>query len=195
MNKHISRLLAVACIFALPTTVFAHPGHGVGSFFSGVTHPVTGWDHMVVMLAVGLWSASVMRNKVWVPVAVFTGSMLAGLALGLSGMAISNVELGITASIIFMGLLLLSSRQTATMLSTCVIGFFAMFHGYAHGVEMPHMASTWVFAAGMLITTLMLHLAGIGLGQLSVSLRMARLNQLLGAMLSGLGLWLLVGNI
>jgi urease accessory protein len=195
MKKHIFRLLAGACSLALPGIVFAHPGHDVGNFFSGVSHPVSGWDHLVVMLAIGFWSASVMGKKAWMPVAVFAAFMVAGLSLGVSGIAIANAELGITASIVFMGLLLMTMRQSASQVSIFLIGFFAVFHGYAHGVEMPQMASPWLFATGMLMTTVLLHLAGIGLGLASSSLRMARLNHLLGAMLSGLGLWLLVGNI
>lgn len=195
MNKYLSRLLVVLGSLALPTTVFAHPGHGIGNFFSGFIHPLTGWDHLVVMVAIGFWSASVLRKKAWLPVVVFPAFMLVGMSLGVSGLSIANAELGITASVIFMGLLLMTERQIAPMLSICLIGFFAVFHGYAHGVEMPQMGSHWHFAAGMLMTTVLLHLAGMGLGMASSSLRLTRFNHLLGTMLSMLGLWMMVGNI
>ena len=195
MNKYLSRLLAVVSGLALSGSVFAHPGHGVGNFFSGITHPLTGWDHLSVMLAIGFWSATVMQKKMWLPVAVFAGFMVMGLVLGTSGVAIANAELGITSSVIFMGLLLVSARQGSTMLSIALIGFFAVFHGYAHGVEMPQMAQPLAYGAGMFCTTVLLHLAGIGLGLTSSHLRMERFGRLFGAAISGLGVWLLLGNI
>lgn len=195
MNKHLSRLLAVVFGFALSGSVFAHPGHDVGNYFSGAMHPLSGWDHLSVMLAIGFWSATVMQKRMWLPVTVFATAMVMGLLLGMSGVALANAELGITASVIFMGLLLMSARQGAAMLSIALIGFFAVFHGYAHGVEMPQMAQPITYGAGMFCTTVLLHLAGIGLGLTSSRLRMARLNRLLGLMLSGLGVWLMVGNI
>ncbi len=195
MNKSITRLLAIMFTFAVSGSAFAHPGHGIGNFFSGASHPLSGWDHLTVMLAIGFWSAMVMQKRLWLPVTVFAGAMVLGLLLGMSGIALASAELGITASVIFMGLLLMSARQGASILTIALIGFFAVFHGYAHGIEMPQMSEPLAYGTGMFCTTVLLHLAGIALGRVSTHLRMDRLGRLLGAMISGFGLWLLVGNI
>lgn len=195
MNKHLSRILAIVATFTLSGSVFAHPGHDVGNFFSGAVHPLSGWDHLTVMLAIGFWSATVMRKRIWLPMAVFASAMVMGLVLGMTSIALVNAEMGITASVIFMGVLLMSARQGYALLSVFLIGFFAMFHGYAHGMEMPQMATPVTYGIGMFCTTVALHLVGIGLGLTSSHLRMERFGRLLGAMLSGFGLWLMVGNI
>jgi urease accessory protein len=154
--------LTLIAIFASPA--FAHPGPDhAHSFADGVLHPLTGADHVFTMASVGLWATIGGGRAIWVWPTTFMGAMLAGFAAALFGPQISFAEPAITASIVVLGLLVAVRAKAPFMLGAAIIGFFAFFHGHAHGTEAAG-ASLVPYAAGFTFSTAMLHAAGIGLG-------------------------------
>lgn len=169
MNVNIlyaRRLIMTLYLLPLSGTAMAHSGHATDGLFGGLTHPLTGFDHLLVMLAVGMWSAAVLRKQAWHSVALFLGFMIAGAVLGISGVALPVLETGIAASVLIMGLLLLVLARVPAWSGMALIALFAVFHGNAHGLEMPSSAATVMFVSGFLMTTGLLHLCGVKLGNL-----------------------------
>jgi urease accessory protein len=146
----------------------AHTGDGgTGSgFFSGFTHPIFGWDHVVAMVAVGLWGAFLGVPALWLLPVVFPLVMAFGGALGVLGVPIPAVETGIAVSAIVLGLLIALGATPPLWVAGAIVAIFAIFHGHAHGTELPDAANPFAFAAGFVIATGLLHLLGIGLGTL-----------------------------
>jgi len=152
--------LAALCLFA--GTASAHTGsHTVTGFISGLTHQLLGLDHLLAMVAVGLWAAQQGGRALWAVPAAFVGAMLVGGSLALSGMALPHVETAIAASVLVLGLLIATRRQWAVPLGMALAAGFALFHGHAHGLEMPLAASPMLYALGFVLATAFLHAAGI----------------------------------
>jgi urease accessory protein len=154
---------------ALSTWASAHSGvenHGHLGFFSGFTHPLLGLDHLAAMVAVGLWSALSARRAgpelLWGPLG-FANALLLGAMLGLEGVTLPVVEPMIAASLLLLGLLVVS-RWRLPGLGAALVGVFALFHGLAHGQELVDSASAFETLAGMLSATVLLHASGLGLG-------------------------------
>ncbi|MGL4279678.1 MAG: HupE/UreJ family protein, partial [Albidovulum sp.] len=171
-------------------------GHVVHGFLPGVEHPVGGLDHVLAMVAVGLWSGFVLPGRVWAGAATFMGAMVAGAGLSWAGLPLPMVETWITLSVVAFGLLTFLSRrgQSAAMtgLSLAAIGLFAIGHGHAHASEATGGAAAYM--AGFLISTGLLHLTGIALARMAAEGAVARAAQrLAGAAVTFGGLWLLVG--
>jgi urease accessory protein len=141
----------------------AHTGleHAV-SFASGFKHPWTGLDHMLAMLAVGLWAGLSGGRALWAWPLAFVGVMLAGGALGIAGVSVPMVEPGILASVIVLGLLVLTAAHLPVVLGVALVAVFALLHGHAHGTELPAHAAAATYAAGFALATALLH--GLGLG-------------------------------
>ena len=141
----------------------AHTGleHAV-SFASGFKHPWTGLDHMLAMLAVGLWAGLNGGRALWAWPVAFVGVMVAGGALGIAGVPVPMVEPGILASVIVLGLLVLTAAHLPVALGAALVALFALLHGHAHGAELPAQAAAVTYAAGFALATALLH--GIGLG-------------------------------
>lgn len=162
--------LSRALILALPVAVLAgqamaHPGHGGQSgFASGFMHPILGWDHVVAMLAVGLWAAFLGGRALSVLPLVFPLVMALGGALGMTGAALPAVEAGIAASGVVLGLLVAFAVRAPLAASAALVGVFAVFHGHAHGTELPEAYSPLGYGVGFLIGTALLHGVGIALG-------------------------------
>jgi urease accessory protein len=170
---------------------FAHPGADHASGFEmGLAHPVLGFDHLLAMVAVGLWSGLALPRRVWLGAAVFLAAMLAGALLGLSFGSGALTEPGILASVVLFGLLAAvahpAQRRAITTVSLAAIGGFALFHGQAHAAEASETIAPYM--AGFLLSTAALHLAGIALAR-TVSAR-SRLRWALGGAiaLSGVAL-------
>lgn len=160
--------LTTLALLAISPAAFAHPGHLTGSgFATGLLHPFTGLDHLLAMLAVGLWAAQRGGRYLFVIPASFVAMMALGATAGASGIALPLVEPGILGSLLVFGLLIAFDARLPLAAGMAIIGGFALFHGYAHAVEMPSQASLAVFGSGMLLGSVMLHLVGIGLGRLS----------------------------
>jgi urease accessory protein len=137
--------------------------HGAG-FASGLAHPFLGLDHVLAMVAVGLWAAQLGGRAVWAVPAVFVAVMLAGGALGMTGVALGPVELGIAASVVVLGALVTFGVRLPLAAAMALAGAFALFHGHAHGTELPEAASALGYACGFVIATALLHAAGIAAG-------------------------------
>jgi urease accessory protein len=162
-----SRLLALAA-FALPALAHAHPGHDgpdlTWDFASGAAHPLSGWDHLLAMIAVGLWAAQLGGHRRWLVPAAFVAVLAAGAALGHAGVNLPGVEKGIAASILLLGLLIATTVRLPGPAGIALVGVFGLFHGLAHGAEMPVTAGGLGYGAGFVVATLFLHLVGLALG-------------------------------
>jgi urease accessory protein len=168
MHRRISftAALAVAGV-ALAGAAHAHTGmEHAFSFASGFAHPWTGLDHMLAMVAVGLWAGINGGRALWVWPAAFVGVMLAGGALGIAGVPIPFVEPGILASVIVLGLLVLTAARLPVALGAALVAVFAILHGHAHGAELPSGAAAATYAAGFAIATAALHALGLGIAHL-----------------------------
>lgn len=160
------RLSILIAIFAA-TAAQAHTGHGTaGGFASGFLHPFFGWDHVVAMVAVGLWGAVLGAPALWLLPVVFPVVMAFGGALGVVGVPIPAVEVGIALSGVVLGLLVAFAVKAPLWVAAMIVGAFAVFHGHAHGTELPEAAGPIAYAAGFVIATGLLHLAGIAIGLL-----------------------------
>ncbi|MET0498750.1 MAG: HupE/UreJ family protein [Steroidobacteraceae bacterium] len=158
-----SRLLL--CLVALPGLAFAHPGphHAVDSW-SGFLHPLTGIDHLLAMLAVGLWSVQLGRKAMWVLPAVFPVAMLLGAVLGMANVGLPLIEPMIAASVIVMGAAVACGLRLPVTASAVLISFFAIFHGYAHVAEMPVNSTMASYTAGFVAATVLLNFLGVRAG-------------------------------
>lgn len=200
MNQHrtMHRILAAVVLSAAPGLALAHLGndaglhHGLG-FLAGLEHPFTGLDHLLAMVAVGIWSAMTTK-RIWLAPASFAGMLLVGALLGAAGLSLGGIEPIIAASLLVLGLLVAARVHLPGPAGASLVGAFALFHGVAHGTEL---AGANVFAAalaGMLLGTLLLHLAGIGIG-LTLNARNPWWSRVLGGGVALLGGGLLAGAL
>ncbi|MBS0287856.1 MAG: HupE/UreJ family protein [Proteobacteria bacterium] len=147
----------------LPLTCFAHPNHlGYQGFEAGFLHPLTGMDHALAMIAVGLIASQ--KNKRWLYPAVFVGMMIMGGVIGALGVHLSLAELGITLSVLVLGLCASFPNHLPSIFLLILIGSFALCHGFAHGAEMPATVSIWQYALGFMSATLALQLLAMRVG-------------------------------
>lgn len=159
---------ALVLLLLIPSSVSAHTESGtVGGFLSGMKHPVSGLDHIVAMVAVGLWGAFLGGRAMWMLPVVFPVVMAFGGALGVLGVPIPAVETGIAISGVILGLMVAFAVKPPLWVAGLIVGFFAIFHGVAHGRELPQAANAMTYAIGFVIATGLLHLSGIALGLLT----------------------------
>lgn len=154
---------------ATSPAALAHTGHVSAGLAAGLLHPFTGWDHLLAMVAVGLWAAQVReRAAVWWLPAAFMGALVAGVALAMGGAPqvgpATWVESGIAASVLALGLCIALALRPPVLASLFLTAAFGWAHGYAHGLELPHAASPLLYTVGFLLATASLHLMGVGLG-------------------------------
>ena len=159
-----SKLILTLLALTYGGAALAHPGHADGAM-AGLMHPLTGIDHILAMLAVGLWGAQLGGRAQWLLPASFVAFLAAGGALGMSGTALPMVEAGIVTSLLLLGLLIGFAVKLKTLPAALIVGGFAVFHGYAHGTEMPAMGNAWLYAQGFVAASAALHVAGLGLGR------------------------------
>jgi len=157
--------ISAAGLLATASAALAHvvDTTGVG-FASGMLHPLSGLDHMLAMLAVGVWAGQMGGRALWRVPATFVSVMLIGGALGLSGIPLAPVDAGIAASLVVLGILIATSSRLPLTASVSLVGLFAIFHGHAHGTEIPLAASPALYALGFVVATGALHLVGMALG-------------------------------
>ncbi|CAK0760407.1 Protein HupE [Gammaproteobacteria bacterium] len=154
-------LASLAAIF-LPTLAYAHTGLGtMPGFGEGLGHPWSGTDHMVAMVAVGIWAFQSGGKGVWAIPTSFVAMMLVGGILGFSGVRLPFVEQGIFMSILVFGILIAAAAQFPLLVSMMITGAFAIFHGHSHGTEIPAAVSGLFYSIGFIAATTALHLAGI----------------------------------
>ena len=166
MNFSVSRIAAAAAALAIMSgTALAHTGVSHADGFShGFMHPIGGLDHVLAMIAVGLLAANLGGRALWLVPVAFVAVMAAGGALGMAGVSVPFVESGIAVSIVVLGFAVALRVSLPTIAAMALVGVFAIFHGHAHGAEMPADASGASYAAGFLLATALLHAAGIALG-------------------------------
>ena len=166
MNKTICFSIAALCLTACGL-VHAHEGEGIaGGFASGFMHPILGWDHVAAMIAVGLWGAFLGSPSIWILPVVFPLVMAIGGAMGVMGIPIPAVETGIAASALILGAMVLFAIRPPIWVAAIIVGAFAIFHGHAHGTELPGAANAIAYSVGFVIGTGLLHLVGIVFGLL-----------------------------
>ena len=165
-RRHASLAALVAVVMAgFSSAALAHVGdHSHMGFAEGLRHPLTGLDHMLVMVAVGLWASQLGRRAMWLLPATFPAVMAVGAAIGVSGVALPWVEIGIAGSVLVLGAAVALALRPSLAVSVPLIALFALLHGYSHGVELPASASALTYGAGFVAATLALHVVGIGVG-------------------------------
>ena len=156
---------AISITLLIPSLASAHTGAGNPTgFLHGLGHPISGLDHMLAMVAVGLWAAQIGGKALWLVPGAFLLAMSGSSVLGHFGLPLPGVEQGILASDFILGLLLLFTTRLSLAVSVGIVSILAIFHGYAHGAEMPETGSGLTYGIGFMISTAGLHLAGIGMG-------------------------------
>jgi urease accessory protein len=156
--------LVLAALAATTAPAFAHlDPQEHGSFMAGVSHPLFGLDHILVMVAVGLWAAQIGGKALWAVPAAFVATMALGFGVALAGIGLPFVEPAILASVVALGLLVAMAVKLDTVVSAAIVAVFALFHGHAHGGELGS-AGALSFGIGFVMATALLHGAGIGVG-------------------------------
>jgi urease accessory protein len=159
-------LPALLLVALLPASASAHAeGGGAGAgFLTGFLHPLGGIDHLLAMLAVGMWGAQLGNPSIWVLPVAFPMVMALGGVAGVAGIPLPGVEFAIALSVIALGSMIASNRRPPLWVAAILVGFFAVFHGHAHGTELPGQTGAVAYSAGFVMATGMIHLTGIGLG-------------------------------
>lgn len=187
--------LSAVLLLAAAMPAYAHVGVGTtSSFTAGFMHPLSGLDHMTVMVAVGLWAALKGGKAIWAWPAAFVGVMLAGAALGMAHVPVPFVEPGILASVVALGLLVALAIDLPVSAGVAIIGLFALFHGHAHGTEVPENAGGLEYMAGFAVATALLHAIGIAAG-LGLGLKFRGLTRVAGAACAAIGIGLAFGVV
>ncbi len=163
LRKSLPVMLAIFCFAASPA--FAHVGQGPAAGFAhGLVHPLSGIDHVIAMLAVGVYAAMLGGRPMALLPLAFAGFMIVGGALGYSGFGLPLVEQGIGLSVVVMSFAIAAGLRLPAGIATALVALFAVFHGHAHGSEGASIAAFLPYASGFVIATALLHLTGIGLG-------------------------------
>lgn len=158
--RALTTLVLLTMVLSLPAS--AHTGELTsGGFVSGFVHPIQGWDHVAAMVAVGIWGAYLGQPSIWTLPIVFPTIMAFGAALGVAGIPVPPVEMMIALSGIVLGLLIVFAVRLPTVVAAVIVGVFAIFHGYAHGQELPNAVSPGIYAIGFVVGTGLLHATGI----------------------------------
>lgn len=168
--KHLKQFYTFSItvfLLGISNVAFAHESTGIaGGFISGFLHPVLGWDHVVAMVAVGLWGAFLGSPAIWLLPVVFPLVMAFGGAIGVLGIPIPAVEAGIASSAIVLGAMVAFTIRPPIWVAAMIVGAFAIFHGHAHGTELPNAANPIAYSIGFVLSTGLLHLSGIAFGLL-----------------------------
>jgi urease accessory protein len=148
-----------------PATAYAHIlGDEAGGFLSGLEHPVSGLDHILAMVSVGLWGAQLGAPAIWLLPVTFPMVMAFGGMLGLMGVPLPGTEIGIALSAVGLGAVIATEARPPLWVAALLVGFFAIFHGHAHGTELPPDESGVLYSIGFVVATGLLHLTGIAIG-------------------------------
>jgi urease accessory protein len=192
MNSTLIRRSIALTAIAFCGFADAHPAGsgGGGGLAAGLVHPLLGLDHLLAMLAVGVWAFQLGGHARWLVPASFVALMAAAGAVAMAELALPMVEIGIAASLLMLGLLVAFSVRVTPALAAAIVALFAIFHGHAHGVEMPLLGSAWQYGVGFVAATAALHGLGLALGhglrERALWLRAA------GAMVAVSGAWMMV---
>lgn len=167
-NSSKIRFLTLIAILGFSSLAYAHTGEGaVGGFISGLMHPIVGPDHVIAMVAVGLWGAFLGVPAIWLLPVVFPLVMAFGGIMGILGIPVPAVEIGIAVSAIALGALIAFAARPPIWIAAIIVGMFAIFHGHAHGTELPEAANPLAYSIGFVLATGILHASGIAFGLLT----------------------------
>ena len=194
----LSRLFAVLAALLTASVANAHEANSLpfGSFLAGLTHPVLGPDHFLAMVSVGILSAQLGGRAIWTVPATFVGVMAVGGALGIADIGLTAIELGIALSVLVLGAAIAAERRIPVLLAMAAVGVFAVFHGYAHGAEMPTVAEPVRYAAGFLIGTAALHVLGLLIGDITQHYERGKVGlRVAGGVIAACGLWFVTASI
>ena len=200
MNQRVSmqRLLVcggvvIAWIVLCAPGAHAHvESGGAGSLLSGFLHPVTGLDHVVAMVAVGLWGAVLGMPAIWLLPVAFPMVMAFGGLAGMLGLPLPGVETAIALSALVLGVMVMLQQRLPLMVAVGLVGLFALFHGYAHGLELPDGANALLFSLAFVVATGLLHLVGIALGELTRFPWGQSVQRACGVLIAVVGVWSLM---
>lgn len=157
-------MVALLVLAAGAARAHTEGGESAGGFVTGFLHPIGGLDHVLAMLAVGMWGAQLGNPALWVLPVAFPLVMALGGVAGIVGLPVPGVEVGIALSVIVLGGMIAFDQRPPLALAGVLVAFFAVFHGYAHGVELPQQTGAVAYSAGFVIATGLIHLAGIAIG-------------------------------
>lgn len=196
---NLSKALCAAVVLIVPSLAGAHEaGAPAGNgFVAGFMHPIGGLDHILAMLAVGMWGAQLGNPAIWVLPVAFPLVMALGGVAGIIGVPLPSVELGIAISVVILGAMIALDRRPPVAVAGLLVAFFAVFHGYAHGVELPGQTDAVAYSAGFVLATGLIHIAGIGIGFVTELEHGMRLLRAGGAAISLTGValtWRLLGS-
>ena len=180
-------------LFLFVPQLWAHQtGDVAGGLLSGFLHPITGLDHVVAMVAVGLWGAQLKRPAIWLLPIVFPMIMAFGGSLGVAGVPVPGIEIGIAVSAIVLGMMVLFAIKPPLWMAIVIVAFFAIFHGHAHGTELPGSAQPLAYGVGFVTTTGLLHVSGIAIGTIYKWKQGQVVVKALGAGIGLVGLYFLI---
>ena len=197
MRKHsplekipAASLLVMALMLATPA--YAHMGTGLpGGFLAGFKHPFSGFDHLLAMVAVGLWGAFLGRPLIVALPVIFPTVMAMGAILGMAHVPFLPIEIGIAISVLILGVVIATALKAPIWLASLIVAVFGLFHGYAHGKELPSAADPVGFSVGFVMATGLLHVAGIGVGTMNTKPWGIVLNRSLGGLIALTGFYFL----
>jgi urease accessory protein len=186
------RGLLFTAALLLPSLAQAHPNHGAATgLASGFAHPLSGLDHFCAMIAVGLWAAQRGGRALWAVPLAFVSVMMLGAILGMGGIHVPFTEQGIAASVLILGILIAAALRLPLAASVAIVALFALFHGYAHGAEMPATTSGFRYGIGFVAATVLLHACGIGLGLAAKKMANEKTVRYAGGAIAACGLYLI----
>jgi urease accessory protein len=189
----MKNIITFITVLLFPLSAAAHVGVS-GGFEAGFSHPVLGLDHLLAMVSVGIISAQMGGKAIWTIPATFVLVMALGGALGMVDIGLFAVEIGIALSVVALGLTIATNAKIYPVAIYVFVALFAIFHGYAHGQEIPALATSWAYIVGFMIGTAALHLAGVAIGYFSRTIvKGETLLRYAGAMVAGIGLHILLG--
>ena len=177
----------------LPVAAYAHPGHDMSGFTAGFAHPLSGLDHILAMVAVGIWAGQVGGRYIWQAPLAFLALMALGGLAGIEGLGLPMVEIGIAGSIVVFGAMIALAVRPVAWIGMAVTGVFAVFHGYAHGAEMHPDASALTYGVGFMVATAILHGVGIGVALGLKRINLTTVERALGAAIAVAGVVIAAG--
>jgi urease accessory protein len=198
MNRVLQRNILCLIALAMSSPAGAHAiAGGTGGFSSGFMHPLGGLDHLLAMAGVGMWGAFLGRPLIWTLPVAFPLMMVVGGVFGIMGLPVSTslVECGIASSVLVLGAAIAAAWRAPTILAVGIISVFALFHGYAHGRELPNAAAPELYAAGFVVATGLVHLVGILIGLIAESAACARMLRILGGAIAAAGVWMMLSAL
>jgi urease accessory protein len=184
--------LLVCALTGINSAALAHVGdHSGMSFVQGLAHPFTGLDHMLAMVAVGLWASQLGRPAIWLLPAIFPLVMAIGAAFGISGRELPLIEIGIASSVLVLGAAVALALRPSLVVSAALVALLALLHGYSHGVELPANVAALTYGAGFIAATLVLHMIGIAIGLFANAVPLRYVARTAGAAIAAVGVILL----